>query len=385
MGGLSMFLFKQGSRNSINNKRREESFSMIYHDHFNLRLPHQDSISQVLNHLSPEKLDEVKMNLMSDLFNQKCLRQFRLLDKHYLVAVDATGVVSFDYPHCEHCLQKKSKNGKVTYFHYVLEAKLVTAQGHCLSLASEWIENPEGNFDKQDCKQKAFARLAAKLKKQYPRLDICILADGLYPNNTIFNICENYQYKYIFVLQDKALKSVQQELLLTKRKDPSRTLYTVKDKQHITKEFRFQTDISYKEQSIHWLGCVKTRKKDTPSKDKSPQEPSHHNFEYVTNIPPTCENIIELAAAGRLRWKVENEGFNTKKCGDYELEHKYCRKSLNGLKNYYTLLQMAHAINQFIEKSTLVVGFLKRHSKETLRNIWNNMVAYMVMSGTTRS
>ena len=185
MGGLSLFLFKQGSRNSINNKRREESFSTTYAHHFGLRLPHQDSICEVLSHMLPEKLDQVKMDLMSALFGQKCLRKYRLFGKHYLVAVDATGVVSFDYPHCEHCLQKKSKNGKVTYFHYVLEAKLVTPQGHSLSLASEWIENPDGNFDKQDCEQKAFARLAAKIKKQYPRLDICILADGLYPNNTV--------------------------------------------------------------------------------------------------------------------------------------------------------------------------------------------------------
>jgi hypothetical protein len=60
-----------------------------------------------------------------------------LLAEYYLVAVDATGVVSFDHRHCEHCLTKTSKNGKVSYFHYVLEAKLVTSDGHCLSLASE--------------------------------------------------------------------------------------------------------------------------------------------------------------------------------------------------------------------------------------------------------
>jgi hypothetical protein len=59
------------------------------------------------------------------------------------------------------------------------ETKLVTADGHALSLATEWIENPEGVFDKQDCERKAFLQLAEKLKKQYPVLPICILADGL--------------------------------------------------------------------------------------------------------------------------------------------------------------------------------------------------------------
>lgn len=380
MGGLSLFLFKQGSRNSINNKRREESFSTTYAHHFGLCLPHQDTVCEVLSSMHWELLDQVKMDLMSRLFDQKCLRGYRLFNKYYLVVVDATGVVSFDSRHCEHCLTKKSKNGKITYFHYVLEAKLVTPDGHCLSLATEWIENPEGDFDKQDCEQKAFARLAGKLKKQYPRLDICILADGLYPNNTIFDICENNQFKYIFVLQDNALKSVQQELVLTRLKAPVRTSYVVKDKQRIAREFRLQANIAYQKHSIHWFGCIETRKKDVPSGQKSEKEPTVHHFEYVTNLTPNCDNVIELAAGARLRWKVENEGFNTQKCGDYELEHKYCRNSLNALKNYYTLLQIAHAINQFIEKSALVVGFLKRHSKETLRNIWIYLVAYMLLT-----
>jgi ribosomal protein S17E len=47
------------------------------------------------------------------------------------------------------------------------------------------------------------------------------------------------------------------------------------------------------------------------------------------------------------------------------------------MKNYYTLLQIAHAINQFVEKSKAVKELLKRHSKETLKNIWGNITAYM--------
>ncbi|MDR2773166.1 MAG: hypothetical protein LBC19_00235 [Tannerella sp.] len=93
----------------------------------------------MLRNLNPAKPEQVKMDLTGNLFNQKWLRKYRLLNKHYLVAIDATGVVSFDHKYCEHCLTKTSKNGKVTYFHYVLEAKLVTLDGLCLSLASEWI------------------------------------------------------------------------------------------------------------------------------------------------------------------------------------------------------------------------------------------------------
>ena len=78
------------------------------------------------------------------------------------------------------------------FFHYVLEAKLVTSFGHAIPLASEFIENLEHrDFDKQDCEQKAFVRLAAKIKGHFPRLPFCVLADELYPNETKFSIYMN--------------------------------------------------------------------------------------------------------------------------------------------------------------------------------------------------
>jgi hypothetical protein len=317
---------------------------------------------------------------MSRLFNQKWLRKYRLLNKYYLVAVDATGVVSFDHKHCEHCLTKTSKNGKVTYYHYVLEAKLVTRDGLCLSLASEWIENPEGDYVKQDCERKAFVRLAAKLKKQYPRLPVCILADGLYPYEGAFEVCEKNDWKYIYVLQDSSLKTVQEELVLTKRRKPVKEHYCVKAGKRISSQYRLQTGILYHEKYLlNWFQCLESRKKDVKPGEKSENKPEAFCFEYVTNIEPDKDSIIELSGSGRLRWKIENEGFNTQKCGDYELEHKYSRTSYTGLQNYYTCLQIAHAINQLLEHSRPVVEMLREHSKQTLRNLWQNLIAYMIM------
>jgi hypothetical protein len=61
---------------------------------------------------------------------------------------------------------RTSKNGKATYFHSVLEARSVTRNGFSISIATEWVENPEGGeYDKQDCEGKGFTSLAATLKK----------------------------------------------------------------------------------------------------------------------------------------------------------------------------------------------------------------------------
>jgi hypothetical protein len=88
--------------------------------------------------------------------------------------------------------------------------------------------------------------------------------------------------------------------------------------------------------------------------------------------------VRAIAFSGRQRWKIENEGFNTQKCSDYQMEHKFCLKSYNGLKNYYTLLQIAHANNQFVEKGKCITAILKLRPKETLRNLWDMMKHYII-------
>ena len=55
---------------------------------------------------------------------------------------------------------------------------------------------------------------------------------------------------------------------------------------------------------------------------------------------------LKLQCAGRLRWKIENEGFNTQKNLGYNLEHKYSRISFVATRNYYQCMQLTHLIEQ---------------------------------------
>ena len=55
---------------------------------------------------------------------------------------------------------------------------------------------------------------------------------------------------------------------------------------------------------------------------------------------------------GRIRWKIENEGFNVQKNGGFNLEHAYTRDPVAS-KVFYFLLQIAHLIAQLIEKDSL--------------------------------
>ena len=49
--------------------------------------------------------------------------------------------------------------------------------------------------------------------------------------------------------------------------------------------------------------------------------------------------------AGRQRWKIENQGFNTQKNNGYNIEHGYGVKG-HAWENYYLIAQIAHVIAQ---------------------------------------
>jgi hypothetical protein len=374
-GGLFLFIFKESSRNSYNNDRREENFRKNFYRYFGFNLPHADAIEDVLRKLPPEQLETLKAQLVSSLIEQKIFRKFRFLGKYYLIAVDGTGIASFDHKHCKHCLTKTSKKGVVTYFHYVLEAKIVTSNGLAISIASEFIENPAGgDYEKQDCEQKAFVRLADKIKKFFPRLEICILADGLYPNNTVFEICKKNNWAFIITLKEGCLKTFNREVELLRATAKGREVFRADKTSRTFLKYLYLNNIEYGKNSYSWVECTET----TIHKNKKTQ--SVQRFVYITNNTQSIKTVITTADSGRLRWKVENEGFNTQKNLGYELEHKYSRVSYTAMQNYYQLCQIAHAINQFVERLRELVLLIKEHSKQTISDIWKKTLAYMIMT-----
>jgi hypothetical protein len=373
-GGLFMHIFKEGSRNAFNNDWREGVFRKNIVKHFGIKLPHGDAIDDVLRLLPPGELEVLKSELVSGLIGQKIFRKFRFLGKFHLVAVDATGFQSFDERHCEHCLTKTSKNGVVNYFHYVLEAKLVTVAGHAISLASEFIENdPTRDFNKQDCEQKAFVRLSQKIKKQFPRLPICILADGLYPNNTVFDICEKNNWQFMITLKDGNLKSFQEETALLKSTAHRQCVFRADKTSKTTLEYAYLNDIEYSGRYFSWVECMET------SISVKGNATVKQRFVYITNVQQNAQNIVESADSGRLRWKVENEGFNSQKNQGYCLEHKLSRTSYPATQNYYLLMQIAHMINQLVERTSLVSGLLMEHSKQTIVDLWKKLLACLTL------
>jgi len=160
-----MFIFKKGSRNAFNNGRESEEFAENYEKTFGVRFPSMDTVDEIMRRTDEKYFEKLKIHMVKILIKKKVSEKSRVFGR-YLTAVDGS--------HAMTVKRTSEKSGKTTYFHNVVEAKLVTENGFSISLATEWVENPGGKYDKQDCELKASVRLAEKLKKDFPRLPICM-------------------------------------------------------------------------------------------------------------------------------------------------------------------------------------------------------------------
>lgn len=372
---FALFIFKAQSRNAVNNDRRHSGeFSANFQKLFNADLPHLDAVQDMYEKLPPAELEKIKVSLISRLITNKVFYKHKIFE-HYMVAVDATGVVSCDEDRFGCGLKKESKNGKITYLYPVLEAKLVTESGFCISLATEWIINDNNkHYNKQDCEQTAFKRLANKLKQAFPRLPICILADALYASDPVMSICENNDWKYLVTLQDGSLPALQDCL----KDDPPthrnslvhHPVCAAKNKT-ITQEFYWVEDLLHKKHTLHYLQCKETINQIKTNKSTT------INFVRITNLPTDKSTIKILSKAGRLRWKIENEGFNEEKNNGYNMEHLYSRKSFNAQQNYYQSMLIAHLLNQLLEHTCKIQDLLKRFTKLTIKYLWLQLLCAM--------
>lgn len=372
---IAMFIFKCGSRNAINNDRRHSGqFKSNFQKLFDAALPHLDAVQQFFELLAPAELQKIKVDLISRLIENKVFYKYKIFEC-YMVAVDASGVISCDEDRFGCGLKKESKNGKLTYLYPVLEAKLVTENGFCISLATEWIVNDNNKpYDKQDCEQKAFKRLAEKLKKDFPRLPICILADALYATDPVMSICEKKGWKYIITLQDGSLPALQ-DCLKDDPPNPRNSFVhqlpgTTKNNS-ITQEFYWAEDLLHKKHNLHCLQCKETVTNEKTNKTLT------QNFVRITNLAVSKATVKKLSKAGRLRWKIENEGFNEEKNNGYAMEHLYSRNSFSALQNYYQCMLIAHLINQLLEQSYKIQDLLECFGKLTIKYLWQQFLATM--------
>lgn len=332
-------------------------------------IAHGDTVDHFLGHVAPGEWSGVRRKMIVRLVRMRVLEKARLLGD-YLVIIDGTGQFCFHRRHCPYCLEQKH-DGKTVYFHNVLEAKLVTPEGLVLSIGTEFIENSDPKASKQDCELKAFRRLAQTLKKQFPQMRFCLLMDGLYAKGTVFDICRKNQWHSIITFKKGSLPALWREYLSLRRLQP----HNRKTRRDGSQHFAWVPELTHVDDHghPHHLSALQSLERDEKGR--------RHRFVWLTNFHVNESKVEALAnRGGRLRFKIENEGFNIQKNGGFALEHAYSYDT-SKIKAYYLLLQIAHILMQLVERGSLLgadavraLGGLRNLSRRLAESFRNRVI-----------
>lgn len=316
-------------------------------------LAHGDTVNDYLTVLDPECLGKIPQYMAHRLLRMRVLEYARVQDR-YLIAIDATGLWSWHTRHCDTCLHQ-TRNGVTTYYHLVLEAKLITPDGFAFSVCSEFIENVDPKATKQDCELAALPRLFAKLKALFPRLPICLLFDSLYANQTVLRDCRQYDWRWIISFKEGSLPTAFGEFQTLKLLEPHNLLETSVDKRY--QRLSWIHDLEHEGFRFSAFDCLTYN-----------EEHEVVYFAWMTDMAVRRDTVCELAnQGGRKRWTIENQGFRNQKHQEYRLEHPYSDHP-KALKNYYYIVQIVHAIVQLLVRGPLAGVF--RHGICSIKNLF---------------
>ena len=325
-------------------------------------MPHYDTLNYYLEKLSPECLSGLRKKMVTSLIRGKQFNKNRLLGKYWRVILDGTGLFYFKEKHCENCLctVKTGENGKKTklYFHKVLEAKIVLSDNIIISLGTEFIENEKEDVSKQDCEINAAKRLLKKIKKDYPRLPICIHGDALYASESFMKLCKKkYHWDYLFTQKSTKQKILDECFEWVKTADDA------KRQTGLCKEKGTAFFSNHMEEVAGKKEIMNVFEYEYETKDKNGNK-QIIRFQWITSLELTKRNIEEMILSGRGRWKIENEGFNNQKNGLYRIEHLNS-KNPNAMKNHYLLTQISDILMQLYLAWNPYVKNLKQTIKNT--------------------
>ena len=304
-------------------------------------LPYWETIQDVFMKIKISELRDIQKYIVKTLLRSKMFDKYRFNGAFQLL-FDGTGLSNHNYNLNNNCLKRKHKDGKISYYKYVLECKLVVGN-IVISLDSEFIENEDmlTEKQKQDCEINAFKRIVKRIKKNYPKYSFIITGDALYATNPIINICKKYKWKYIFNFKPDRLKDINDSFegnikLVNESSIPN---------------YYLSTNIKYKNNSLNVFKYIEIKNDKTTI------------FRYISNLDINDSNIREIIELGRRRWKIENEGFYTQKHRTFNISHLNSRND-NSMKCHYFFIQFAHTIRQLLEQGNILTKSLKLKIKE---------------------
>jgi len=364
MSGLAIFGLKCSSLLDYDRKRCDPPTRHNLRTLYHVENPPSDSyLAERLDQVNPQDLRPAFKKVFSLLQRGNGLKEFEYMNGHVLVSVDGTGHFSSNKVSCPQCCRKQHSNGTTTFYHQMLGACIVHPEKrNVIPLCPEAIVNQDGNA-KNDCERNACQRFLKNFRREHPHLKAVLLEDGLSSNAPNIRMIQEHKLRYILVAKSSDHAYLFEQL----EADPKTRYYELTTDDGCYHQFRYLNGVplnkSHKELKVN---VVEYRC--TNSKGKE------YNCSWVTDITLSDANVLKIATAGRARWKIENETFNTLKNLGYNFEHSYGHGKQYLATVLCMLMMLAFLIDQVQEISCAVFQRCKR-SVGTYRGLWETMRA----------
>ena len=344
MSAFAVFHLKDQSLLAFDERRRREPENL--HTVYGVTdIPCDSQMRAILDEIDPAYLRPAFRTVFRRLQRAKKLESMTLLDGHYLLSGDGTGFYSSTKVASPYCLKKTRRNGVAMYYQQMYAAALVHPdRREVITFFPEMITRQDGS-EKNDCERNAARRFFEALRREHPHLKLIVTEDALSSNAPHIEDLQRLNLRFIlgvkpgdhqflFAWVDEAIAQGQvTELQQVDADDP--------DKLHF---FRFvnQAPLNGSRQDIlvNFLEYWQVDKNNRVTR-----------FSWVTDLTITPENAWEIMRAGRARWKIENETFNTLKNQGYNLEHNYGlgKKHLSAV--FAILMMLAFLVDQVQQMS----------------------------------
>jgi len=290
-----------------------------------------DNAAHHASRVDPEAVAQIPVLMFHDLLERRLFDEARLLGRWYRMVVD--GSVK------EKCRQGFEEGGKSASggarYRYVLQLSVVGPAGTLFPLMHEEMDLHDPAADKEDCELKCFARLSARLKQEFPRLPICLIADALYGCQTVVVTCQQYDWRYVLTLKEGRQPTTWEE-----------TIHLLP--LHRTNRLRCCLGPGGREgqQDFRWAENVLLGQHQTNVilQGEITSLPSATLYAYITNFPHLTPQRVAAVVnrGGRERHRIEDT-FNAQKNNGIGLEHVFCANA-TASQNYYTMMQVAEIL-----------------------------------------
>lgn len=321
MGAFSCFFMQSASflefQRQLNSRSGQDNAQSL----FGLtQIPSVAQIRNILDQLAAAGLFPVFISLYRTLLAQGYLQRFERLGGNLLVALDGTEYYSSQQVSCPCCSKRTSKSGQVTYSHKALLPVIVApTEPAVVSLPPIFI-TPQDGHTKQDCEQAAAKRWISSAPALFEQQAVTLLGDDLFSRQPMCEAALAESLNFIFVCLPESHPALYDWIGFNAANGNVKTVTQVQrhGRRDELWQVRYLNGVPLRSEapalSVNWCELTVLR----PADGKV-----LHLNSWVTNHPITDSQAFEIAAAGRSRWKTENENHNVLKTQGYPLEHNF--------------------------------------------------------------